>query len=164
MHSVIIEWGGDKFFSGVTMGAAEEEFAAESEMGGRRGEATEAEGENSRVWPQLRAENPTLGSQELVWKNNNNTPLWDVTFCDDLRFQGEIWKKSNFTLNYLTQCRSVEWKARGGEGDREECACVCVREWLADGGGEDAGGGDFQELPNVPLANWSETHTSPPPS
>lgn len=44
MHSVIIEWGGDKFFSGVTMGAAEEEFAAESEMGGRRGEATEAEG------------------------------------------------------------------------------------------------------------------------
>lgn len=40
--------------------------------------------------------------------------------------------------------------------------CVRVCEWLADGG--DAGGGDFQELPNVPLANWSETHTSPPPS
>lgn len=56
----------------------------------------------------------------------------------------------------------MEWKARGGEGDREECSCVCVCEWLADGG--DAGGGDFQELPNVPLANWSETHTSPPPS
>lgn len=57
----------------------------------------------------------------------------------------------------------MEWKARGGEGDREECACVCacVNGWRTGG---DAGGGDFQELPNVPLANWSETHTSPPPS
>lgn len=41
--------------------------------------------------------------------------------------------------------------------------CVCER-MVGGRGGEDAGGGDFQELPNVPLANWSETHTSPPPS
>lgn len=44
MHSVIIEWGGDTFFSRVTMGAAEEELGVESEMA-MRGEAAAAEGE-----------------------------------------------------------------------------------------------------------------------
>ena len=43
MHSVIIEWGGDKFFSGVTMGAAEEELGVESEMT-KRGEAYQVGG------------------------------------------------------------------------------------------------------------------------
>lgn len=32
MHSVITEWGGDKCFREVTMGAAEEELCTESEI------------------------------------------------------------------------------------------------------------------------------------
>lgn len=64
--------------------------------------------------------NPPLLRQGLIWKNNNNMPLWDVTFCSDLRFQGEIWKKSNFTLNYLTQSRSWNGGEEGGDGEGVE--------------------------------------------
>lgn len=65
MHSVITERGGDTFFSGVTMGAAEEELGAESEMA-KRGEAAAAEGEIAECDLSSVLENPALRSQRLV--------------------------------------------------------------------------------------------------
>lgn len=62
MHSVITERGGDKFFSGVTMGAAEEEPGVESEMT-KRGEAA---GKIAERDLSCASKNPALASQGRV--------------------------------------------------------------------------------------------------